>query len=610
MRNLNEGIEDLLNGTIVSNIPDIDTVLSTTKKKKRTSIFGDDEEVIPKISVIEQSPIVIPQPIAEEFQENVVSQISQIDRVQEIKRISALRSKKKNKTEQISQVSAESLEKRMQEVRKEIEALRGEDLPENINIIEIEEEVSTALEDIPGAEHIDIGDLDIRAIPTKKDKTGYFKSEITSRKENYPDILLKIASYVKKRSKGLLIPRKVDLRVLANTNKTQLRGSALKLGLTSIVFKPDPNKLKVNKGTRFMISVPEDYMSSKNIIVYIQESRNKKIIQLSPNDTQKTQDNFNAFIGDRVVEYYFSGFDITVKKLELRSVNNPLMDVTTNIIATHEFKAIPHVDENSHVYSVDFYSKGVDNQWLYIQVVETEIPGKYELIAKNKVDQTWNFALTQKPVTLNALNSNLYNILSSCFGRVWDKELNIEDNMRFYYLYDKLSHAKLKNVMVYMFEMMESEENSEEDLDFQDKKIKINPIIKETLSKKDTAKALKIDYDSEAIIFKTDFIDYCICSFLAYPIVGGDKRKGSDYITTEQYYEKYNVKDTRNYQERQKTISKKEGTERNYNSRIYLYQLEYSVKGKVHIYRNTKWEDVLKETGIFTTLVKFPETKF
>lgn len=97
---------------------------------------------------------------------------------------------------------------------------------------------------------------------------------------------------------------------------------------------------------------------------------------------------------------------------------------------------------------------------------------------------------------------------------------------------------------------------------------------------------------------------------MAFQVIGGDVRKGRDYITTDSYYEKYDVKDRRNYQDRDATILKKQNVERNYNARPYVFQIEYSVNGKKHIYRNTNWEELLNETGILSNEIKFPPSKF
>ena len=161
----------------------------------------------------------------------------------------------------------------------------------------------------------------------------------------------------------------------------------------------------------------------------------------------------------------------------------------------------------------------------------------------------------------------------------------------------KLTHMKLKKAVILIHDKIE--ETPE-----------IGVEIKKILSKKDLVAMLKKDYDSEAIIGKTNFLDYFILSFYAHQIIGGDPRYGKDYITTEDYYDKYNVKDRREYEEREKTILKKQGVERKYNARIYVFQLEYSVGKKVYIYRAKEFLEIETLTGFLTEEIKFPVTPF
>ncbi len=642
MKNLSEGFDDLL-GKFTGKAKAEDILEAPIVKKPKKSIFDfsdtqnvSDEiiinqvpvsatpqiipttpQVIPqqKQNVFAPEQIKIPQSIEKKYQDEVLAKIKEEEAINEIRKIAELRAKKKNKTKTIEEggeLTEEQIKEKMKAVRKEIEILKAEPLPENINIIKIEEEIDTALKNIPGAEDFDIVNLDIKASPTEKGKAGYFKTKVTFKNDDIPKQIAAIASYVKGRTKGLIVPRKVDVRVIANTNKTQLRGETLKLTSATVVFKPDSKKMKVNKGTRFILSVPENYDSTGNLIVYLQESRSKKIIELSPKDLT-TGDSFNAFIGDRIAEYFFSGYDVVSKKLIIRSVHNPIMQLVTSIVATQEYKAKPYIDDENHVYQVDFYSKGSKNQWLYLSVVETSIPNLFDVIAKNTVYDGWKYIISQKAVTVQQMNKNLIQVFETCFNRDWSKELNIEaDGERFFYLYDKLKHNKMKRLISFLMEPEEKEQD--ENQQFENNKPKtlaeIGLEVKEVLSKQDTQKAFKQDYDAESIIGKTDFVDYFIFTFLAYPIRGGDKRKGSDYITTQEYYAKYDVKDRRNYQEREATVLKKEGEMRNYNSRIYMFQLEYSVKDKKHIYRNTNIDVLFEETGILTNSVKFPPTKF
>lgn len=591
---LNEGIQDLL--SMENTIPSIDEIITGGKKKKRTSMFSEDE---PSTNIENTKPVFvddeikISQPIAEEYQDKVIHDIRKIEEAEEKANFSKQRAQVKNKTQNLSNDNFQDVNEK---IKQDLQEKTNQQLPEDINYVELEEEITEALEEIPGAENIDLDDLQIIKIPEKKDKTGYFKSKVVFKDIDIPDQINKIASYVKSQTKGLIFPRKCDPRVIANTNKTQLKGSSLKLGLITIVFKPDFKKLKVNKGTRFMISVPEDYESTGNLLVYLQESRAKKILEITAKDFESVE-LFNEFIGDRIAEFYFVNYLVTLKKLELRKTNNPLMDLITDILKTHEYKAKPYTDDESNIYAIDFISKDTKNQWLYIQVIESEINGLYDVVAKNSADGTWEYQIS-KNLTIGKLLSNFYHILGTCYSRDWSNELNINDeDDRFYYLYDKIKHFKLKKALIQINEARE-----------------INPeygiIIKEALSKEEVAKSINAAYDAEALIVKTNFVDYFVLSFLAQQIIGGDKRHGSEYITTQEYYNKYNVKDKREYNERDKTVLKKQGISRNYNARIYLFQLEYSVNNKKYIYKNTDFLSLVEETGILTDNVKFPKSKY
>jgi hypothetical protein len=346
-----------------------------------------------------------------------------------------------------------------------------------------------------------------------------------------------------------------------------------------------------------MISVPENYNETGNLLVYLQESRAKRIMEITSKDFP-SEAVFNEFIGDRIAEFYFNGYDVTLKKIELRKIDNPLMTLVDKMLLTREYKAKPYTDTDGHIFAVDFISKSEKNQWLTIQVIEENIQGTYKIIALNTVDKTWETQVSNGPVTLSQLLKNFYDVLGSCYDRDWTNELDLEtDDDFFYYMYDKLTHSKLKCALVFLN-------------DYKQEHVQIGLELKETMSKLDTKKRIDGAYEAEAIIGNTTNVEWFILTYLAWQIEGGDKRKGRDYITRQQYYEKYDVKDRREYEHRQKTILKKEDRQRNYNSRIYMFQLEYLYNNKKHIYRNTNWDELLKETGILTKNVKFPKTKY
>lgn len=505
---------------------------------------------------------------------------------------------KQQLAQQLSQtITSEQITPDDYEVVKEVIEEENNVSLDNVDTVKLVEGVGAAIEAIPDAEPIKIEDLEITVAKSKKDKTGYFKTKVNIKKDSIPEDINKIASYIKQHSNGIIKPRVCDLRVIGNTNKTQLRNSELKLSVNTVVFKPDHTKLKVNKGTRFMISIPEDYSATGNLLVYLQESRAKTIMELTAKDFPN-KDVFIEFIGDRIAEYYYHGYDVTLKKLQLRSADNVLMPVISNVLNTRDYKAKPMVNKDNHLYGVEFVSNGSDNQWLSVFVEETKELGKYTVYGFNNLTID-KYYPKQKDFTLQWLMDNLVILLNQFYSKDWSNEKKAGDFEEIYYMHYKLTHKKLWDAMTVIRKM--SEPSDDEDTNPDD----YNPNgiqILETASKKDMKRLQKNDYDAEAIIGKTNYLDSFILTYLAYPIIGGDRRKGRQYITRDQYYDKYSVSDRRNYQQREKTILKKEGIERNYNARIYCFQLEYKIKGnnEPQVYRSKSFKDVMDVTRFLT----------
>lgn len=608
MKKQNENIGDLL-GQNLDSAPDMNTIIGSGKKKKKRSLVVQQDEqefvgqqALPKDDIQsgiisesqlaqfgKQEPapvktvpqeIVIPTPIAEDYQNQVIQNVKEQKQVQITRQIS------QNRAQQKQKIVTEILN---QQVKQDLEQIGGQELPEDVNYVEVEEVIDTANNDIPGTNDIDIVDIEIHKTD-KKDKTGYYKTVVNIKKDNIPEQVSTIASYVKKMSNGVISPRVCDLRVIGNTNKTQLRGKSMKLSSATVVFKPNPKKLKVNKGTRFMISVPDNYTETGNLIVYIQESRAKTIMEISSRDFPDVT-TFNKYLAKRIAEFYTVGYIVTVQKLELRNTKSPLMSLISKVVRTHEYRAKPYT-ENNMIHAIDFYTKSAKNQWLIINVYETDINGLYNVIAKNKIDKTWTATVTKEAVPYQKLEDNILNILQRCYDRDWTSYLGIDDeDTRFMYLYGKLKHSKLREALYALQSFNEENPNFKIDL-------------RETLNKQDVAEALKSDsYDAEAAIYKTSNTDYIILTYLAHQIKSGDKRRGKDYISSDEYHEKYDVSDRRAGEERVKE-------DRNYNARKYMFQIEYSVNGKVHVYRDFKIDDIMKATGILSDEIKFPKTKY
>ena len=578
-----------------SSIPDTAGLIKLNPKRRKSLLdtLNAVEQEIVQQSVVPQ--IVIPQSIGVSHVNDTVQSISEAtameDKLQKLRRLREFRRKKSGLVDLQSSQPPQVItkEENIQKIQ-EIEILDGVVLPENINVVQLEAELDEAFAEIPGAENLSFADVKV-ITGTRKDKTGYYKTKTVIK--DVPEVLNIISSYVKDQSKGLLIPRKCDARVIANTNKTQLKSSNIKLSIYTVVFKPDFNKLKVNKGTRFMISTAPSFESTGNLIIYIQESRAKFIMEIS-RSTFECQEFFDEFIGDRIAEYYVLGFEAVKHKIQYRDVNNPLMKIVNDIVKTGEyFSKIYSDDETGHIYSIDLFNKHSDNQWLYANIIEGQVSGTYDLVLKNRVDESWVFKPTTKVWSLSNLRSELYEILDNSFKTKWNLTEEIPEE---YYQLDNLRYKKLREAFMEIFELFETEP-------------KLSIKIGKTLSRAETAKAINKTYEAECIIGKTGFVDYFILSYLAFQVVGGDKRRGQQYITTPEYREKYGVNDDRQYQKRGRTILKKEGESRNYNSRPYIFQLEYSINGKVCIYRSKDFAKVCELTGFLTEQPKDASTQ-
>ena len=165
----------------------------------------------------------------------------------------------------------------------------------------------------------------------------------------------------------------------------------------------------------------------------------------------------------------------------------------------------------------------------------------------------------------------------------------------------KLSHRKLINVLFQIKQIIEKEKEEKGSSDIE---------LTRCLSKHEYSEYMgRKDYDAESICGKTENCEAFILTYLAYQIIGGDKRAGRQYITRQQYYQRYSVNDRRDYQEREHTILRKEPEQRNYNARPYIFQLEYKVNNITYVYRAKKFEDILKATNFLykpNTKVKSP----
>lgn len=467
---------------------------------------------------------------------------------------------------------SETIEEIEEEIKTKYKKKTKKELPEDIKITEVIEDIQEILEDIPNTDDISLTDFEI--INTKS-KKGYTKT-VVGFKGNTPKEISDIATYARKVSDNLIKPRTMNILNIQNINKTQLRDSALKLPLRSYTFKPDHTKMKVSKFNRFIISIHDDFESTKEVYIYLQESRTKYVTKV-PCDVE--------YIGKLIYSFYNEGIEVTKRKLQFKNTQNPLLRLVPELIKGKHFKVKPiKVDEESETV------KGLKlklitgvNPWLSV-IIKQVGEGLVNIYLEADFDESWRIRINEgflkkkTPLEIAYLHTeDFFNKLIIVTNKDISKfkavGLDVDDvDTKNAMLLNNLKHRNLRKVFIEMIEYIE-DTNNENGLE----------IIK-TYSQIETKKLAELekqeDYNAEIIIGKSNNIDYFIISYFALLIKGGDVRKGRQYITRPQYYQRYNVKDKRDYEERVRTVIVKEGKERNYDARPYMFKIEAKINGK------------------------------
>lgn len=594
MEKLNQDFNDLLlknkKDTGNSDSVIINSLNKKKKKRKPTSIEYQNNQ---QTNDVQENKIVIPEPLQNVAYKEIVDTAQQQAQktYQEFTKQQIIQQAVNiAKTEGTLNVDDELEEK----VTETLEQITDKDLTD-VNTVEVVSTTVEAIKEVPDV-NLTLDDVEIIPSKTKKDKTGYFKTKVNIKKSNIPEIINKISTIVKKETNGLISPRVCDLRVIGNTNKTQLRNKSLKLSAATVVFKPDFTKLKVNKGTRIMLSVPNgnsEKTYNGNLLVYVQESRAKDIVEVSQKDFSNENAYIN-FLAQLISNYYNSGYSVTINKLHLRGTNNPLFEIIQDIVNTGDYKVKPVQSPDGNIYRFEVISKHEKNQWLRV-IVDTVMNGSYKVYGLNELTKD-EYTITNGTLSLKMLSENMIYILTKSYERNWEKELKNSGIDEIYYMLHKLKHRKLRLVGNALYSSMQPNDEDNVTHEVFGYPVTDNIEILKTASRRDMIKLQNNDYDAELIIGKTDKLDFFYLMYLAYPIIGGDRRSGREYITRDEYYEKYNVLDRGEYDKRKKTVLEKQGIERNYNSRIYLFQLEYSVNGVKNIYRAKTFKEIMEQT--------------
>lgn len=567
-------LENINSSTPMSVDDIIANKMSGGKKKSRKSILdtGDIQQII------------VPKPIVQQIETEMLATVSASNEVTQVQlAMQARKSDPESTPEAIDALPEEVLEEMNIERSEELDLIRETPIPENINIIKVEAQLNDAVRNIPDGGTIDISNIRILASKTATDKSGYFKTKCIMGMDKFPDIIREISSQVKTLSDGLIPWRETDTRVIANTNKTQLNGSTLKLHAATVGYKPDHTRLKVNKSTRIMLSVPANFTSTGNLLVYMQESRDKSIHEISPKDFS-SHEQYVTFIVKLIVDYYKSGYDVSLKKLKFRSSeeNAPIIAALAVVSRSGEFK-VKTKTEDDRLIAAEFTSKDPEVP-VYIKLQLTKQPdGKYKMTAMNTA--IGGEALIDSNIDeFKITGDKLYSVLVKLFANDWGKIFGASEDDKLHYLMGKLTHKKLKLALTALDQYINEENLS-------------GLVVAETLSKAQASKRLDESYDAECIIGKTNDNDYFILSYLAVPIAAGDARTPQQYITNDDYYKKYDVSDKRQYAARSK-IMHMQGAARKYNARKYRFQLEVKSGKSLSKYTAETMLDILAQSNL------------
>lgn len=515
---------------IVSDLQDLQDLQGS---EEQTQTFAQDS--------VETEQIIVPKSIMELQHDLSAQQIAIERRAEEKRKLMEFRNFKKVKSSEKEQIN-QTLTTNYQEQHPQLNV-------EEVDLVRVKSQINQIVDEIPDLEEDTLTDF---IIETKKDKSGYIKEKVTIKSSIASKELSTLATIAKNESNGAVRHRVADIRLIGNTNKTQLRNSELKLFKISYTFKPVGGS--VNKATRVMISVSPEFDTDKKLLVYIQQSRNKAIIEYEVWDAEDIQ-----WLGKFIGNFFQMTFSLAEKVLRFKNNDDPLVPVLNKIIKTNEFRVMP-LGKESRISSFMIESKSPKNQWLVV-IVRPKVnkQGEYGVYLNSRIDKFWGHEIKLKsgtPITLRYLSSadfidRLFDIYADSYTNLGVNQ-QAEDSKELF-MVNKLTYRYLKQAF---YEIFDSPEELE---------VKIGG----TLSKKDTAVDLKKDYEAEAIIGKTKHLDYFILSYSAVQVIEGNSRVTKDG--------------------------------RNYHSRVYMFQLEYKDTDGVSGKFLAKTFQEIKDTTQFLT---------
>lgn len=315
------------------------------------------------------------------------------------------------------------------------------------------------------------------------------------------------------------------------------------LSMYSVSFKAENSP----KNTRIILSIlnPTDYANTGDLIVYVQESRDRFMVRVNRSNFS-TQNDFNIFMANIIVDFFSVGVKLTENKLMMEKTGNTGLALIAEIISKTGRYNVAMQRYQTRVSALKITSKGRDNQWLYVTISETTLTGTYKIDLYNNVDYTWNqtFQLNNRPITIDWLETNIVKMLDKWYATDYSKSLD-EKELLDAYIMRKFNYVKMSSAVYEI--IITRDDNPQYGIE-----------LKEALSRKDTEVKVPEAYKAEILIGKTNKVEFFILSYMGV------------------YF-------------------------KHLNNRLMMFDIEYKIKGNDEVQKAVfrSFEELRAETGIF-----------
>ena len=315
------------------------------------------------------------------------------------------------------------------------------------------------------------------------------------------------------------------------------------LSMYSVSFKAENSP----KNTRIIISIlnPTDYANTGDMIVYAQESRDRFMVRVNRANFT-TQNDFNIFLANIIVDFFSVGVKLTENKLMMEKTGNTGLALIAEIITKTGRYKVGMQRYQTRVSALKITSNGRDNQWLYVTITEALLNGTYNIDLYNNVDFSWNqsFKLNNRPITIDWLETNIVKMLDKWYSYDYSKSIDEKNDMDLYIL-RKFNYVKMAQAV---YEIIEQRDDNPQ----------YGIVLKEAMSRKDTAVKVPEAYKAEILIGKTNKVEFFILSYLGV------------------YF-------------------------KHLNNRLMMFDIEYKIKGNEQVQKAVfdSFEELRNETGIF-----------